>query len=105
MRLFAGPLSRISTSVMSARWRAITPVSSWRTPGPGAVSTIRPMISGVAPPGGLSASVMRGERRWSDLRVVRRAEQHVVDGGHDVLVFGKRAQLHPVRIVAERGPG
>src|SRR6478609_6996340 len=98
MRLDAGPLSRISTSVMSARWRAITPVSSWRTPGPGAVSTMRPIVSGGGGPDGLAASVMRGRRRSSDLRVVGRAEQHVVDRGHDVLVLGKRAQLHPVGI-------
>src|SRR4029453_8788771 len=105
MRLAAGPLSKISTSVMSAWWRAITPVSSWRTPGPGAVSTMRPIVSGAGAPGGLADSVMRAERWCSDLRVVGRAEQHVVDRGHDVLVFGERAQLHPVRIVAERGPG
>src|ERR1044071_7466793 len=103
MRLFAGPLSRISTSVMSAWWRAITPVSSWRTAGPGAVSTMRPIVSDGGGPGGFADSVMRAERPGSDLRVVGRAEQHVVDGGDDVLVFGKPAQLHPVRIVAERG--
>src|SRR5262245_33117235 len=105
MRLCAGPLSRISTSVMSAPWRPITPVSSWRTPGPGAVSTMRPIVSGAGAPGGVADSVIRAARPCSELRVVRRAEQHVVDRGHDVLVLRQPAQLHPIGIVAERGPG
>src|SRR6185436_18428448 len=105
MRLPSARFSRISTSVMSAWWRAITPVSSWSTPGPGAVSTMRPIVSGAGAPGGLADSVMRAERRCSDLRVVGRAEQDVVDRGHDVLVLGQPAQLHAVGIVAERGPG
>src|SRR5688572_3395620 len=65
---------------MSPRWRAMTPVSSCRTPGPGVHVTTIPTLSAVMPAAILSPT--QGPDRYGRERQRARALGHLAEQAH-----------------------
>src|SRR5262245_21299215 len=94
VRLPAGRFSRISTSVMSAPWRAMTPVSWCRTPGPGAASTRSPTVSPGGAAGGVGGVVTGGPARDDSLA------HHSASGSHRMRPMRREALGATLAVVA-----